>query len=147
MTPSQRDPALKPSVFPNLGRGLPAAASAGQPQAEPRHRAASLGSWTLVDSPRQGQERLLGRPPCALRWEGHGWMPPVSQDHLRVAPPQGGLCGHPNKCFPEVWCGSRRVLHDRFTLVKVRALLTCFLHASCDSVTGWISVNHRELPE
>lgn len=74
MTPSQRDPALKPSVFPNLGRGLPAAASAGQPQAEPRHRAASLGSRALVaDSARQGQERLLGRPPCALCWEGHGW--------------------------------------------------------------------------
>ena len=91
MTPSQRDPALKPSVFPNLGRGLPAAASAGQPQAEPRHRAASLGSWTLVDGTWEGQERLLGRPPCALCWEGRGWVPPVSQDHLRVAPPQVGF--------------------------------------------------------
>ena len=39
------------------------------------------------------------------------------------------------------------MLHDRFTLVKVTALLTCFLHASCDLVTGWISVNRRELPE
>lgn len=83
--------------------------------------------------------------PC---WEGRGWVPPVSQDHLGVAPPRGGLCSRPpNKCSPEVWCGSRRVLHDRFTLVKVTALLTCFLHASCDSVMGWISVNHSELPE
>lgn len=34
--------------------------------AEPRHRAASLGSRTLVaDGAQQGQERLPGRPPCA----------------------------------------------------------------------------------
>lgn len=35
MTPSQRDPALKPSVFPNLGRGLPAAASGDNPRLSP----------------------------------------------------------------------------------------------------------------
>lgn len=78
MTPSQRDPALKPSVFPNLGRGLPAAASAGQPQAEPRHRAASLGSRALVADGPAGAGEAAGQTALRPLLGGSWLVPPVS---------------------------------------------------------------------
>lgn len=63
----------------------------------------------LLGGAQQGQERLLGadRPVPLLEVLAGA---SVSQDHLGVAPPQGGLCSRPpNKCSPKVWCGSTGV--------------------------------------